>query len=670
LKLIIPYFFGVIFQFYTEYNLPYFNIIVFLILLLIILNTPVFAKIRTLIIPNGILISFLFFFIGGFSVKSTYYKNNINYFNDNQNVYQIYINEPPTEKDNSIKVFADVISTDKTQSIGKTLIYIEKNNLSKQLSYGDVLLIKSKFKPISSNGNPKAFNYKDYLKKSHIYHQSYINSKNWLLIGNKGNLLYKTTYKTQKYLANLIDASSLKIKNKSIAKALLIGQKDDLDKDTLRSFSSAGAMHVLAVSGLHVGIVMLILMFVLKPIKRLPNGRSFFVVLIVICLWFYAFVTGLSPSVLRSALMFSFVVIGKEIERDTSVFQSILVSAFILMVIDPLVIFKVGFQLSYLAVLGIVYLQPKIYNLIYIKNTVLDYLWKITTVSIAAQLATFPLGLYYFHQFPNFFFISNLIVIPMAGLILSVGIAFFIFNKTLLLNTFLEHVLDSLITIMNYFVEKIEQLPYSIIWGVSITWYETIILYIAISFLVFAFTLKKRILLLYSGFTSILLLSFLLFNHYYYLSLNQLIVYNVKNEIAIDVFYGKDNYFICSKKLFKDQNSMLYNIQHNWFDIRQSEEPYKQVDIKLLNDKVIGFNNKTFSILDSEINNNIKLTDYIIIGDLKNINKEVILAIKEHKSILIITSRLKYKVKNYLLKNYPNELIYDLAKDGAFIISF
>ena len=185
----------------------------------------------------------------------------------------------------------------------------------------------------------------------------------------------------------------------------------------------------------------------------------------------------MSSSVLRAAVMFSFVIVGKELERENSVYQSIMVSAFILILIEPFVIFQVGFQLSYLAVLGIVFLQPKIYNLFYTKYFLLDKIWQISSVSIAAQLATFPLGLYYFHQFPNFFMISNLIVILLAFAILIAGMVYFAFFWLPGVNYICFTVLEGLLTFLNKGVKWVEELPHSIYWGVSIHWFEVFWLY-------------------------------------------------------------------------------------------------------------------------------------------------------------------------------------------------
>lgn len=304
---------------------------------------------------------------------------------------QVEVLEIPEIKENSVKCFVNVAAVNHQNTVGKTLIYFEDSDRALKLQYGDVLCLRGNFVDVRPNGNPMEFDYSRYLRIHNVTHQSYVNDENWQKIQNSGHAFFSWIYGVRQFFWEVLDDSGLKGSNLMVARALILGEKSSLDRETLRTFSSAGAMHVLAVSGLHVGIVLLIFSFLLKPIKRLPKGRLLFVICVVLCIWFYALITGMSSSVLLAAVMFSFVIVGKELERENSVYQSIMVSAFILILIEPFVIFQVGFQLSYLAVLGIVFLQPKIYNLFYTKYFLLDKIWQISSVSIAAQLATFPL---------------------------------------------------------------------------------------------------------------------------------------------------------------------------------------------------------------------------------------------------------------------------------------
>ena len=227
-------------------------------------------------------------------------------------------------------------------------------------------------------------------------------------------------------LLNILKENGLKNNELAVASALILGYKDDLGEELKHSYSSAGATHVLAVSGLHVGIIFLVLNFLLNILDKNDRFKISKAILLICFLWAYATITGLSPSVVRAATMFSFVTIGKSFGKSSSIYNTLCASAFVLLVYNPYLIMEVGFQLSYLAVVGIVYFQSIIYKWIYVKNKFLKYIWMITSVSIAAQLTTFPLGLLYLHQSPTYLFASNLFVIPGAMLIIGLGILLFI----------------------------------------------------------------------------------------------------------------------------------------------------------------------------------------------------------------------------------------------------
>jgi competence protein ComEC len=663
----IPLLLGILFQFNFELNLDALPVILILCACTIFTFIPLLNKTRI----SKIIHVTTFFFIGIYAVNSKNSFLNPTYFaKSNYQIYQVRILEPPTEKQKSIKIKVDVLSRNDTVTIGKSLIYLEKTEASKILKYGDILLIHAKFNPITPNGNPLEFDYGKYLKQFDIHHQTYLKQNKWQHISQSTNSIFEYTYAISNYLNTVIEKSDLKPWNKPIAKALLLGHKEDLDKETLRTYSSAGAMHVLAVSGLHVGIIMLILMYILKPIKKIIYGRHIFVILILFGVWFYAFITGLSPSVLRSSLMFSFIIIGKELQRETSIYQSILVSAFILLLIDPLSLFKVGFQLSYLAVLGIIYLQPKIYNLLYTKHKVIDKAWQITSVSIAAQIATFPLGLFYFHQFPNLFLISNLIVIPLAGLILGAGFSFFVFHKTPYISDTILCFLDWFLSFMNWSVNGVKELPYSITWGISISWFETFIIYIILLLLTFAFSLRKTKLFLYSGLTTIFLLSLFILKNETIKQQNELVIYNIKDEITVDLFFGKSNILLSSNSLANNQDKLLFNIQHYWYYKNGQEKPSKHIDFSDFKTPIIDLNKKSLSIISKNICSKYYKTDFVLIGEINYINKDCLLEWQRNKTVLVLHQKCNYYTRNYIKQNYPHQLLHDLKQDGAFTFSF
>lgn len=581
--------------------------------------------------------------------------------------------EPPVEKERSIKCQVEIYQNEQFVLTGRSLIYIQKDSAAKQIKYGDILCFQTWFNEIRANGNPHEFDYRRYLGIHNVHHQGYVKSENWQALGNEGNPVFSAVFQLRSYLSDLLAQSNLSKKNLMVANALLLGQKEYLDKDVLRSFSSAGAMHVLAVSGLHVGIVMLLLMFVLSPLKKWRNGKTLFLIITLAGIWSYALITGLSPSVLRASVMFSFIVVGKELQRDTSIYQSILVSAFLLIIIDPLIIFQVGFQLSYLAVIGIVYLQPKISNLFYVKNSLLDKMWQITAVSIAAQLATFPLGLYYFHQFPNFFMISNLIVIPLAFALLIIGLVYFLFHWLPFLSDGLLYLFDLLLTTLNEGVSWIQNLPYSIVWGISVSWYEVLLLYLLIIICVQAF-IKKSFRLVFSG--SLVLITFLILRFYQASQIeseNKLFVYNISDETAIDVFQGSNNIFYASNELYTDEEKMLFHVKHNWFFRTGNEEPSLFVNIDNGTDYISFGDQVIFRLNESsllELEGKFPMTDIILVESIQYIPENIVKIMAVSDAQIILGSNIGYNLKSFLKSELSGKILHDLKQDGAFEKSF
>lgn len=208
----------------------------------------------------------------------------------------------------------------------------------------------------------------------------------------------------------------------SVAAAILLGYDDELPPELRQNYVTAGSMHVLCVSGLHVGIIFLVFSTILSFLDK--YGAVFKILkfcILLLIMWTYAFIAGLAPSILRATIMISFIVIGKIIKRNGVIINSIAASAFVILAIEPEDLFNIGFQLSYAAVIGIVVLQRPIYNVFYIKNKILDKIWELTSVTLAAQFATAPFTIFYFNQFPLYFWLSNLFMTPLSTVVIIGG---------------------------------------------------------------------------------------------------------------------------------------------------------------------------------------------------------------------------------------------------------
>ncbi len=348
---------------------------------------------------------------------------------------------------------------------GNLLTYLEPNSTDTELAYGDVLILKGWIQEVPPPMNPHQFDYQRYLRYQNIHYQSFIKKEDWQHTQvNQGNLVLKFAQKIRFACINQLREHLPTEREFSVGAALILGYKDEISEDVRDAYSQTGAMHVLAVSGLHVGLIYLFLNFFLGFVKS--ASRIFRIakpVILVSGIWAFALLTGMSPSVMRAATMFSFLVVGLSMKRYTNVYNTLACSAFFLLCFNPYLIANVGFQLSYVAVLGIVYFQPRIYQLWIPRSAVVDNLWALTAVSIAAQMATLPLSLYYFHQFPIFFWLASLIVIPAATFILAFGILSLIFSWLPFVGWFVGKLLFGLIWLVNFLIFGIQNLPLSLI---------------------------------------------------------------------------------------------------------------------------------------------------------------------------------------------------------------
>ena len=371
-----------------------------------------------------------------------------------------------------------------------------------QLKKGDVMLLKNELNSIQNAGNPGEFDAKSYWRNKNIAMMGFLGESDYVLLDyREPNVINAFFSSIRNNLAASIDAF-LPDTEASIAKALLLGDKGDLSKETRASFSSAGAMHVLAISGLHVGIIMYLLFFVLKRFSRWISRKS--AVIISLCfIWIFVGVTGASPSVVRSALMFSVLLIGQQSGRVGSSMNTLFFSAFLLLLNDPLLLFDIGFQLSYCAMLGIFLFYERVQSLIRTNSKLLNTAWDGTSLGIAAQVFTIPLTLYYFHQFPNYFWLTNLGVMLIAGVILGLGLSFFLFKAIPGLNVVLATILTWSLFALLYFVGWIESLPASVAIGFNPEVTEIILFYVAV--VVLAWRFRKK----WISYASVLLILFL-----------------------------------------------------------------------------------------------------------------------------------------------------------------
>jgi competence protein ComEC len=339
---------------------------------------------------------------------------------------------------------------------GEIVVYHQVDSI---LQPSQVVLFSGAPSPIEPPGNPGQFDYQSFMRRQGISH-SHFAGKNIHVLGEVISQPIMDFFSAiRRTLLEKIEEKIADPNSKQIAKALLLGYKKQMDPEINQAYSATGAMHILAVSGLHVGIIYGFFFLFVKPYRLKSRARVAYLSLLILVIWSYACITGLSPSVLRAATMFTFVAFAQMQSRSPSIFNPIALSAMILLLFDPFLLYAVGFQLSYLALLGILLIQPLLVRIWLPSYRWLEYCWQISTVGIAAQIATFPVSAYYFHQFPSYFILSNLVAIPAAFLIMAVGVPFLLLSSVPIVSSILAWLTDWLIRVMNFLIFWMESLP-------------------------------------------------------------------------------------------------------------------------------------------------------------------------------------------------------------------
>ncbi len=468
------------------------------------------------------------------------------------------LEEPLTEKPNSYKAEASItrlLINDTFIAVkGKIILYLEKDSSANRPGYGSQIVFKKKLQSIRNSGNPGAFDYRRYCEFQGIHYQVYLKTEEFRVFpGTKETALKKWVYMAREKVLEILRSCIEGKKEIGVAEALLIGYRNDLDKDLVQAYSNTGVVHIIAISGLHLGLIYGVLLFLLKPLSQHRHMRGIKPVLIIVVLWLFSLLSGASASVLRSAVMFTVLAIGECRNKETSSLNSLAASAFLLLGYDPFYLWDVGFQLSYAAVLSILLFMKPIDNWFYFSNKLLQKCWKLNAVTLSAQVLTVPMVMYHFHQFPTLFLFTNLIAVPLSSVILL--------GEILLCTTYfippvanlLGSILQSLIRMMNEFIEKTNSISFSVIQGIQLSIPETIFLYGTTACFAW-WLLQKSKTALFGTLISLLIFFSTRIMFRFEISRNRkMIVYNIPKQQAIDFIQGKQYFFKGDSVLLHDQ---------------------------------------------------------------------------------------------------------------------
>jgi competence protein ComEC len=492
--------------------------------------------------------------------------------------YLARVYEPPSEKDNSIKVMLDLrgLMTDTAtfKISGKVMAYLEKTDEAKALTYGDMLAFSVPIEEISPPMNPEEFDYQRYLNRRGVTGRVYLKQDDWLDTGVvETNPLYAFAYRFRDKLLSALQRCGLTEDEFGVGAAILLGYDESLPAQVRQNYVAAGSMHILCVSGMHVGIIYLLASFLLGLLgkgKRMALIRR---LILLVLIWFYALLTGLSSSIMRATLMITFVLFGELIHRKGFALNSIAASAFLLLMVDPNNLFAIGFQLSYAAVVGIVLLQRPIYNLIYVQNKFLDKAWEITAVSLAAQIATMPFAIYYFKQFTPYFWLSNLIMTPLSFLVILSGMLLLVLSWVPWLNLALGKLVWLLLHVMNLSVAGIERLPCSLVKGLYMNGFQFALSLLLLLLLWLFVNLKKKRMMLEMLTVSAVFALTMAWRAQRLSQQSQFMVYSVRNHTAIDIVDGFKNVLLCDEALLAEVSSIDYSLKGHWARDQLSMNP-------------------------------------------------------------------------------------------------
>jgi competence protein ComEC len=487
-----------------------------------------------------------------------------------------------------------------TKVSGNLLVYFQKGHIPPRLGYGSRLFISRPLQQITNSGNPGGFNYQQYCGFRDIYHQVFLREGDfYLLPPAQKHWFQQTLLRTKAWVLSVI-RRYIKGKDESaVAEALLIGYREDLDKELVQSYSNTGVVHIIAISGLHLGMIYGAMLWLFHPFRRRQLVLVLRPAIVILVLWMFTFIAGAVPSILRSAVMFTCIVGGEVLSRRTSIYNTLAVSAFILLLVNPFFLWDIGFQLSFAAVLSIVAFSKHLGNLWWFKNKLLNNLWRLSSVTLAAQLLTLPLVLYHFHQFPNLFLLTNVVIVPLSGLILFSEILLLCCTILPGIATAWGSLIEWCIGLMNDFILRTDRLPFAVTDGINITVLQSLLVYAMIICCSTWLIRKKKGLFVASlaflgGYVAIRSVDISRVR-----GQQKVIVYNVPQHTAIDVMEGNKYVFIGDSALYGNAQLINYHLRPSRIIHRVAPGNLHSVAI---DSNMIASQNVRVAIIDGPVN--------------------------------------------------------------------
>jgi len=614
------------------------------------------------------LFAFIYFLSAERGKESAFQRLNV------KGIYRVELTAAPIEKTNSYLCKVDVIQyfgdSNWLTTHGKAILYLQKDSATSMLLFGDRLMLEAKFAPPERALNPSGFDYAAYLKRQGVGAVCYIPSGNWHLNGrNETFSIQRRADICRNYLLNIYRKFGIEGDEFAVLAALTLGYTDALQPDLRSSYSATGAMHILSVSGMHVGVVYVVMAFLLSFLDKNQRLKVIKAILITMFLWGYAFLSGLSPAVVRAALMFSFVAAATCFERKSQIYNTIFMSAFFMLIYNPEFLFDVGFQLSYSAVLSIIFFQPIIGKLYIANNKFSKAVWDLFSVSMAAQLGTMPFTLYYFQQFPNYFILTNFIAIPLSTIVIYLAMALLMTSFVPYLSVAIAFLLKWSLWLLNFLIVCVQNLPFSLS-HISLDMSQTVVIFLAI-FCFSAYFYYKKFSTLLVGLSAVLLACvFNLQTNYRTLTSRRMIVFAGQKNTHVNFIDRNRNYVYSTdsveiERIAKSfwQNQKLEKVQYihqnEWFSDGVSS--FEGSRILVLSD----------DFLKKQTNAEPLQLDYLIIGKgMKPKIDQVLECLQPRKIIVDKTISAWYRQSIKQACESRKISFYSVAEQGAYILNF
>ena len=645
-KITIWFVFGILAAYYWQPSLFFINAAVIITLLTFSVSYFLSGKRKKFIFLFTVNSYAISFFIGCLtllfhteSLQKTNYSNCKKAFENPQNI-TLCLREKLKGNDYNDRYIALINQIENKNYSGRIIINIQKDSLPNSLIIGNIIRLKTTLQNNPSPKNPNQFDYSKYLKDKQIYAQVYATKSEISINKNINKDIWYYSAKLHSRIVNNLTRNHFNPDEMNVALALILGQRQEISSEIVQDYQFSGATHILSVSGLHVGFIMLFIAFILKPIGNTPKGSLIKLIAILTSLIIFAIISGLSPCVLRSVVMFSFLAIANHLRRSGNTYHTLLVSILLILLFEPYFLFDIGFQLSYLALFFILWLQPILKSIWSPKNKIVTNIWNVLTVSFAAQIGTLPLCLYYFHQFPGLFFVTNIVIIPVLSFIMIAGIVVMILAVFNIAPLFLIQILEKSIYALNKIIHFVASFDSFVIRDISFNNYYLFAFYLWITFTII-WIKRPNYLKLIGVLVSIIILQFsFIFTKKETQSQQEIVIYNMKKKTIISERNGDNVTFFGSDDFLKEtsKNNILKSyLVGNFSNLK------KHVKIK----NTLYFNNKKIFIIDSSGIYQKKIQpDILLLTQSPKINLDRILK-SIHPKIIIADASNSYSIQKY-----------------------